>query len=184
MPPPKPAQRQRTTSTNARAKHATCLTPRRAARAQRSSNSSNSSSGSSAVTLVSAYSNANSADGSKNSTRSLADLSPASEALSLTEETDVDEQGVGEDDGDSSEVGLGPEEWDEEWDFELKPGDAVWVKSKDTERETWYYGHVQKSTRTGTSSQTSFAPPDDRVNKERSTRYDTIATCVATLRRY
>ncbi|KAL5495793.1 hypothetical protein ACEPAI_1257 [Sanghuangporus weigelae] len=150
MPTPKPAQRQRTASTNAHTRHSAFLAPRRAARAQRSSNSSNSSSGSSAVTLVSAYSNANCADGNKTLTRSLADFSPASEALSLTEETDVDEQGEGEDDGDGSEVGIGPEEWDEGWDFEPKPGDAVWVKSKDTERETWYYGHVQRSTRTGT----------------------------------
>ncbi|KAL5534759.1 hypothetical protein ACEPAG_1223 [Sanghuangporus baumii] len=150
MPTPRPAQRQRRASTSAHTKHSTSLTPRRAARAQRSSNSSNSSSESSAVTLVSTYSNENPADGTKNLTRSLADFSPASEALSLTEETDVDEPGEGEDDRGGSEIGMGTEEWDEGWDFEPKPGDAVWVKSKDTERETWYYGRVQRSTRTGT----------------------------------
>lgn len=31
-----------------------------------------------------------------------------------------------------------------------KAGDAVRVKSKNTERETWYYGRVQQSTRNGT----------------------------------
>ena len=51
--------------------------------------------------------------------KSLADYSPESEALSLTEETDVDEREDG-DDGVSDEMGMGLEEWDDEWEFEPK----------------------------------------------------------------
>lgn len=39
----------------------------------------------------------------------------------------------------------------------FKAGDAVWVKSKNTERETWYYGRVQQSTRNGTVRGVCFA---------------------------
>lgn len=91
MSPPRTTQR--TTSS---------ITPRRAARAQRSSNSS---SGSSSLTSP------NSKDAVR---KSLADYSPSSEALSLTDEFDLDEE---EEEDDR------PEELDEEWDFEPKVRD-------------------------------------------------------------
>ncbi|KAI5118185.1 hypothetical protein M0805_004998 [Coniferiporia weirii] len=107
----------------------TATTPRRVRSSKSGSSSSNSSSDTGS---------ASSHPG--NVLKDLAGYSPVSEALSLTDEGDFEDE----------EEDTKPEELDEEWDFGPKPGDAVWVKSKNTERETWYFGHVQKSTRSGT----------------------------------
>lgn len=120
----------------------TCLSraPRRARISSRATRSRSSNS-SSTSTSSSSQSDVLKASDSLNSIN----YSPTSEALSLT---DLDEFEYPYEDGEDAEGGV-PEDLDEVWDFSPKPGDAVWVKEKSTERETWYLGHVQKSTKTG-----------------------------------
>ncbi|THH04446.1 hypothetical protein EW145_g5516 [Phellinidium pouzarii] len=80
--------------------------------------------------------------------KDLVDYSPSSETLSLTDDFNF------EDEDDEAK----PEELDEEWDFEPKPGDSVWVKSKNTERETWVNKALFYSVRYHRNVRRFFAP--------------------------